>query len=267
MKKLTALFLVLCFIGLSAKAADFDTSVDSQIRKDYIDSDTLPPLPSATPGSSGYKGTVTSNVKETGTVYNPTGKTYTLKHGTKIKLASRSVIADTLPVGSKISFSSKNDIVTKEGMKIPAGTVFRGTVTDSHRPQISSNGGLVELNINEIYFNGILSGIETKLSDANYKKVMRNDIKGKHSYWTNFEKSLKPGRKFFNAANNVANIFTPVPVIQVVAIVPWALGVTVYAVNLVASPFIALFSKGGSLTLPAGTELNIKIKNNSIIKG
>ena len=84
------------------------------------------------------------------TSYNVTGKTYTVKGGTKIILASKSSIADWQKTGSKVSFVAQQGITTKEGALGPAGTVFKGTITDSHRPQITGNGGLVELKIDEI---------------------------------------------------------------------------------------------------------------------
>ena len=76
-------------------------------------------------------------------VHNPTGKTYVLKSGTKINLYSKSTVSDWVKEGNRISFSAKEGIVTKEGAIIPAGTVFKGIVIDSHRPQMTGNGGLI----------------------------------------------------------------------------------------------------------------------------
>ena len=142
MKKIISTFLLLCIVQISAVSVEFDSSVDTDIRKEYnVDSSDLPPLPKAVPTSA---PTVVEIPK---TSYNVTGKTYTVKGGTKIILASKSSIADWQKTGSKVSFVAQQGITTKEGAIVPAGTVFKGTITDSHRPQITGNGGLVELKI------------------------------------------------------------------------------------------------------------------------
>jgi len=252
-------------------AEDFDTSVDENIRKEYVENSNLPPLPSASP-TNGTSKNAQEVSKPSGTgssvpVYKASGKIYTIKRGTKVSLVSKTALSDWMNKGKVVSFSASNGIVTKDGVIIPAGTIFKGRITDSHRPQISANGGLIELCIDEIYFNGIMSKIDTKISLANSKRVFHNDIKGKHSYWKNFNKALTPGRKVYNATSNCASVFMPIPVVNILAIIPWTCGVVVYTVNFVASPFIAIFTKGGSLSLPAGTHFEIKFRNNTEIRG
>ncbi len=262
MKKIFSLLLIFFYINTAAIAVDFDDSIDANIRKDYnVEEYNLPALPKAAPGDSVKKTVITQPQ------YNPTGKIYTIKKGTKILLSSNSAISDLMPKGSKISFTAQYGILSKEGTIIPAGTILKGRITDSHPPQITGNGGLVELCIDEIYFNGIMSKISTKISLANSKKVFLSNIKGKRSYWKNFAKVTSPGRKVFAATQSCANAMSVIPILNLIAFVPLVGGAVVYTVNFVTAPVIAIFTKGGSLKIPAGSEFQIKITEDSQIKG
>ena len=260
MKKIISIFLLLIMFNMSVFAEEFDTSIDEQIRKEYnLEESSLPKLPSTVP-------TATVEIPKT-PAYNPTGKTYTLKSGTKISLVSASAISDRMSKGTRISFSAQSGFSTKEGIIIPAGTTFKGVIINSHTPQLSGNGGLVELSINEIYYNGIKSNIDTKVSIANAKKVFFGNIKGKRSYWKNFGKSVDRGAKVYNATEKVSNHISKYPVINILSFIPILGGALIYCVNFVASPVCALFSKGGSVSIPSGTIFELKITQANIING
>ena len=262
MKKIISIFALLFIFNLTAIAEEgFDTSIDEQIRKEYhLDENNLPKLPSTVPTAS------TVEIPKT-PAYNPTGKTYTLKRGTKITLVSTSAITDRLAKGSKVNFSTYEGFITKEGVTIPSGTIFKGTVVDSHTPQLSGNGGLVELSVNEIYYNGIRSNIETKLSIANSKRVFLGNIKGERSYWKNCGKRIRKGTKAYKATERVANKMSNYPVINIFSFVPILGGAVIYSVNLIASPVLAIFSRGGNVSIPSGTKFEIKLTNSNIING
>lgn len=260
MRKIISIFLILCFIQTTAFAVDFDDSIDANIRNEYnLDDNNLPKLPSSVP-------TATVDIPKLPT-YNPTGKTYKLISGTKVKLISNSSISDKFAQGIKINLSAQEGFVTQEGTIIPAGTIFKGTITDAHKPQITGNGGLIELNVNEIYFNGIASPIKTKICVANEKRIFLGNIKGKRTYFKNIAKSMQPGIKFYNGTQKVASSMNKVPVINFVSFIPVLLGGAVYGVNLVASPFISIFKKGESISIPSGSVFEIKILGENEIKG
>ena len=263
MKKIIATFLLLAVFVSPAFSASFDTSVDANIRKSYnvepsnTDDELLPKLPS----------TVPTMYEEPEIKVQPTGKIYTLKSGTKIKLISQRNISDRMVKGSKIPFTCENGFVTKEDAIVPAGTKFIGKITDSHAPQLTGNGGLIEISIDEIYFNGVQSKIETKLSKANSKKVFLGNIKGQRSYWKNFAKATKPGRTVFNATKTAASAMLVIPVVNILSVIPYTAGAIVYTGNVVVAPVIAIFTKGKSISLPAGSEFEIKLTDNCQIKG
>ena len=261
MKKLITLLLLFNFTFMQVYAVEFDTSIDTEIRKNYnvqAQESVLPELPDTVPTAvSDYPAPAA----------NPTGKTYTIKKGTKIPLVSKQVISDRMPRGSSVSFYCPNGFLTKEGAIIPAGTIFKGKITDSHPPQITGNGGLIELTIDEIYYNGVMSKINTKISLANSKKIFFSNIKGKRLYWKNFAKVTKPGRSFFGATQTAANAMSNIPIINLFSFVPLVGGAVFYTVNFTFAPVIAIFTKGGSIKLPAGSEFEIKVREESLIKG
>lgn len=260
MKIILIILSILICLNNFSYAVEFDTSIDEKIRKEYnlkdSSEESLPALPSVVPTAE--------TIIPAKTDYQATGKTYTLKSGTKITVASQKSVNDGYKKGSKIGFVTQNNIITKEGTTIPAGTIIKAVVTDSHGPQITGNGGLIELKFNEIYFNGIMSPLESNVKKANYKKVFFNNIKGERRYWKNWSKAMKPGIKTYKATKKASNAIRVIPVIS---LVPELLGMTVYTVNFVISPIVMIFFKGGSISLPAGTIFEIKIKDNIEIRG
>ena len=247
----------------AAFAVEFDDSIDGAIRKDYkVEENELPPLPKSVPTASEvYEKPV--NPPQ----YNPTGKTYTIKGGTKLTLVLNNAISDRSYKGAKAVFSVKNGFTTKEGAIVPAGTIFKAKIINVHQPQLTGNGGLIALDINEIYFNGIKSTIDTKISRANSKKIFFNNIKGKRSYWSNYSKVMKPGRKVFSATQHCASVMSALPVINLLSFIPLVGGAAIYTVNFTVAPIIAVFTKGKHLTIPAGSVFQIKINSDVQIKG
>ncbi len=263
MRKLFVIILLLFFCNGTFAVEILDDSIDSDIRKEYnVENSTLPSLPNAKPSPS----TSTVKIPEK-PQYNPTGKKYEIKNGTKVELALNSKVTDYMPKGSIVSFSARNGFTTKEGEIIPAGTIFKGRIINSHTPQITGNGGLVALQVDEIYFNGLRSPIETKIMLANYSKVPFGNIKGKRSYWTNCVKSSAGGKKFYNSSKKAAKKMGDIPIIGLLSPIPFLVGAIVYDVNIIISPVISIFKKGGHVSLPKGTLFEIKFTDNTTICG
>lgn len=258
MKKI--IFFLLLFLNFSActASAQFDSSIDAEIRKKY-NIEELPPLPSAEPS----KPKMPEKIKN----YNASGKTYTLKSGAEIILVSQNKVSNWNREGFEVSFLLNNEIMTEEGAVIPAGTVFKGALTDSHAPQITGNGGLIKLKIDRIYYNGVMSVINTKLAEAASKKVYRSSIKGRRKYLNNCSKAMTPGRKTFKAMKKAADTLSPYPVINILGIAPLAIGSCAYIINLPIAPIASVFMKGGSITLPPGSIFRIKILGKNKIQG
>lgn len=253
------IFITFCIIVLTSnfvKAENFDTSIDLEIRKKY-NVEELPSLPKAPPSKN----------NKPIDIYNISSKTLTIKNGTEIILVSKDKISSWNKEGTKISFVLQNQIITQEGEIIPSGTLFKAVVTKSHPPQFFGNGGLVELKFNEIYYNGILSLIKTRLKEVNSQKVITKSIKGKRQYWQNCNKAMTFGKKTFNTMKKAGKSLSPFPVLNILSIVPYSIGGATYILNVASSPIISIFMKGTSVNIQKDTVFILKANGNNQIKG
>ena len=279
LNKLFITFISILYLCLPTFAAfDIDTSVDSEIRKKYnpkkIEQDLLPPLPdnlkndiplksnenfskSAVKPSSSNTSNQTMPLKEVKT-FNAKGQNITLKKGTKFTVRLTSGISDRLTAGTKIYFRLSKPIKTRY-FSLSENTRFVGVITDSHTPQRSGNGGLIVIKVDRVTVNGKSQEINAKVTKANSKKIFFNNIKGKHTYWKGVANSIKPGKRFYDkmwattkklANDNVTVIFSPFTLIT---------GVVVIGVNVIGSPLFAMFTKGGSISIPADSPFELKL--------
>ncbi len=271
-------FLIVFHISLMPIfALELDMSVDEEIRKNYnpskLELEGLPPLPNVKPNVPQQKAlpsqqTSTKPANTLPTLTSPTTKpvinkidkstAVRIKKGTKFTVKSNQAVSDSSRVGARLSFTTQR-AVTQRYVTIPQGTVFKGEIADAHIPQISGNGGLIVISVDSMVFRGSTIGVKAKITKAKHKKVFLNNIKGKHQYWAGTKDSLKLGTKFYKkmmrttsklANNNFTVILTPFTVVS---------GVVVYAVNFVGAPVFGLFSKGGRIYIPAGSEFEIKL--------
>lgn len=265
---------------------DIDASVDYEIRRKYnpnkIENDLLPnlpdklkndkPLQSNEDFTKPYNKPVTSQpitkkaqqptkqqvITQQPPQYKSYGQTLTLKHGTSFTIRNTSTISDKMTEGTKVYFKLPKAIKTKY-FTLPENTRFVGVISDSHTPQLTGNGGLIVIRIEKVIINGRTQEISGKVTKANYKRIYFNNIKGKRKYWSNLAKSIAPGKRFNDkmwkstkklASEGVTFIFSPFTL---------ASGLIVFGANIVASPVIAIFSKGGSISIPADTAFRIKL--------
>ena len=225
----------------------------------------LPNLPKV---DNSTKNTTTQNpVPKTQPTYTTTAPNVTpvdrsaalrIPGGTKFPVKSNQTIADTMRATTNVSFTTTAPVYSKY-TTIPAGAKFYGVIVDSHRPQISGNGGLVVIRLGSLAYGGNTYRADGKITKANYKKVFLNNIKGKHQYWAGVGNHLKRGENFYGGSKKVAGRMSNIPIIEFVSFVPRVVGAVGYGVNAVVSPVTALFSKGGSLSIPAGSTFEIKL--------
>ncbi len=190
---------------------------------------------------------------------NPEQSYAKLKKGTKIKMVSKYDISDRTPKGSRLTFVSTYPVTTS-CFTIPKGSLFIGEIIDSHRPQISGNGGLLSIKITGVLVNNQIMPISADVIKTNKRKVFRNDIKGNRKFMANTGKSIKPSTRFckkmFRASRKCIKkgglniLLSPFPA---------TLGVLGVAGNIVVSPAISLFKKGDSIRIPKGTVFQVKL--------
>ena len=269
MKRFFIILFTIFFAGISSGAYELDLSVDEEIQKKYNSSklnyEVLPNLPKV--DNSTQKTQVSTSVPKTQPIYTTTvpkitpvdkSAAITIPNGTKFPVKSDQTIADTMRTTTNVSFTTTAPVYSKY-TTIPAGAKFYGVIVDSHRPQISGNGGLVVIRMASLAYGGNTYRADGKITKANYKKVFLNNIKGKHQYWKGVGNQLKKGENFYGGSKKVANRMSNIPIIEYISFVPKVIGAAGYGVNAVVSPVTGLLSKGGSLSIPAGSTFEIKL--------
>lgn len=272
-------------------ALQLDLSVDEEIRKNYnpskLEQENLPPLPKTAapsktvitqPKQPSSQSTVAAPPKTAPSKVEPASKkvnknlpnsTLTrddftaikIKKGTKIRVKSSAVISDYLKEGAKVSFTSLEPVYQRY-VTIPAGTVFKASVVDSHQPQMTGNGGLVVLVIENVNFKGRTYSAHGKVTKANHKKIFVNNIKGKRQYWKSVAAQIDKGETFYKKTRRMSSKLADNPVGIIICPFPVIVGIAGYAVNLVGSPVFSITSKGGRISIPAGSEFEIKLQEN-----
>lgn len=280
-KNISTIFIIFMLLATPVFALELDTSVDDEIRRTYDPSkleQTLPDLPKApstapqtsqTPASTPTAPPKTLpvtpdakpqiGVKKFQNDYKYDKSTaIRIKKGTKFRVKSNSVISDYLREGAKVSFTSIKP-VNQRYITIPEGTRFTAVVEDSHQPQMSGNGGLVVLMVDSITVNGQTKSVHGKITKANMKKIFFNNMKGKRSYWKGVASQVDKGENFYKKTRRTSSKLADNPVGILISPIPVLSGMVVYVVNFVGSPVFALWSKGGRISIPAGSEFEIKL--------
>lgn len=284
LKKIFAL-LLLSTLSMQVFAQDMvDDSIDSDIKAKYntkkIEEDLLPELPKDLPV---WDDTVFSPSTQPSVVLpskdvtvekknsqisagNSSSKSsVVLNSGKKFRVKLQNAVSDRSPVGTKLTFVSQYP-ETFRYVTIPAGTIFKGKVTDSHPPYLSGNGGLIVIEVNEIVYQGVAYDIDAKISVADGKKIFFNNIKGKRKFLQNMWNSTSFGSQFLKKMwRKTCSSLNKGGLDIIVAPFSFSLGVVVYAANVVASPALALFSKGGAISIPANSRFVIQLENDALI--
>jgi hypothetical protein len=144
-------------------------------------------------------------------------------------------------------------------LTVPVGTTFGAVVINSHTPQISGNGGLLEIALESVKYNGQTYYASGKITKVNHKKVFLNNIKGKRKYWKGVANQIDKGERFYKKTRRASAKLSNNPIGMFISPAPVIVGTSVYAVNLVTSPITSIGTKGGKISIPAGTEFEIKL--------
>lgn len=274
----SAIALLIC--AMPAFALDLDTSVDDEIRRTYDPSkleQSLPDLPKAAPSQDiSPKNMPAPQTPPKSLPVTPDAKpqigvkkfqndykydkstAIRIKKGTKFRVKSNSVISDYLKEGARVSFTSVKP-VTQRYVTITEGTRFTAVVKNSHMPQFTGNGGLIVLMVDSMTFNGQTRSVHGKITKANMKKIFFNNMKGKRSYWKGVAKQIDKCENFYKKTRRTSSKLADNPVGIIISPIPVVTGMIVYAVNLAGSPLFAIWYKGGRISIPAGSEFEIKL--------
>lgn len=264
-------------------ALGFDTSIDDEIRRNYnpnkIEKDmSLPALPkilnennkqTATPkGTNASQASQISQIQKNQitniNAHLPQQYYAVLKKGTKIKVKSLNNIADNSKKGSRVGFVSIYPVSTTY-LTIPTGTIFKGEIINSHRPQFSANGGLISINISSMILNEEIQPINAYITKADSKLIFRNNIKGKRKYFISMINSTKNGHHFFEKMIRVTSTLASDG--SSILIAPFSLGAGVFTLgaNVLLAPTLALFHKGDPIYIKAGSDFELKLSRDIYI--
>ena len=259
----------------AAYAFDLDETVDDEIRKNYKDTkliedsgvryeENLPDLPNITktqtqPKSSDVKGSV--NIPKALPESSYTGGNIKIKKGSSFNVVNMSVISDRQSRGTTVQFKSGSATKGK-GYTIPAGTIFTGEIIESHQPQITCNGGLVAIRVYSMFYKGNTVPLNAYVIRAKDKKVFFNDIKGERKYLKTMWKNGNWGRSLFNRMLSLTVNLGSKSSTLVLTPFPLAYGTICLGANALVSPITAFFSKGGHVSIPAGSGFVLKLHDN-----
>lgn len=268
----------------TALALELDMSVDEEIRKKYdsskLENTVLPPLPKidnsqnkTTPINNTTTKQITSIPKVTPTYttevrpqITPADKKAAIKifRWTTFETKSNQKINNWLSVGSSVSFTTTAPVY-KKNITIPTGTIFKGTITDIHKPQATGNGGLVVIKITSMTFNGKTYPVNAKITKANAKNIYLNNIKGQRQYWANAGKQVDKGEAFYQRARKTSTKLANNPIGIIISPIPTIVGVAGYTVNTAISPITSIFAKGGNVSIPTGSSFEIRLNESAYI--
>lgn len=268
----------------TALALELDMSVDEEIREKYdsskLENTVLPPLPKidnsqnkTTPINNTTTKQTTSIPKVTPTYttevrpqITPADKKAAIKifRWTTFETKSNQKINNWLSVGSSVSFTTTAPVY-KKNITIPTGTIFKGTITDVHKPQATGNGGLVVIKITSMTFNGKTYPVNAKITKANAKNIYLNNIKGQRQYWANAVKQVDKGEAFYQRARKTSTKLANNPVGIIISPIPTIVGVAGYTVSTAISPITSIFAKGGNVSIPTGSSFEIRLNESAYI--
>ena len=270
-------------------AFDIDETVDDAIRKNYnpnkliIDTNTvnleknfsskqnidenLPELPSIT----GSKSTKKSSDVKSSTIIAPptkvipyTGGNVKIRQGTSFEVVNLNAISDWQAKGTTVTFRTPKNIIKKKYV-IPANTIFEGEIVDSHRPQITCNGGLVVIQVYSMKYKGQTIPLNAYITRANDKKIFFNNIKGERTFLKTMWNKGDWGRTLFNKMLNLTISLGATTSTLVLSPFPLTYGTICLGANAITSPITAFFSKGESVSIPANSNFRIKLVDDIMI--
>lgn len=286
------LSILLIFSVNIGHAFDLDETVDDEIRKNYNDTklindsgikntalnkstkskevmqdEDLPELPSITKHASSTKqpDVITSDSATPPKINIPYhGGNIRVKKGTSFLVSNSNQISDWQSKGTAVKFATKSSIKSAY-YTLPAGTVFKGEVVESHQPQITCNGGLVSVRIYSMIYKNQTVPVNAYVIRANDKKIFFNDIKGARTYIKTMWKKGGWGRSIFNQMITLTVKLGSEGSTLLLSPFPAAYGVICLGFNAITSPITAFFSKGGHVSIPAGSNFKIKLLEDAYI--
>lgn len=264
-----------------ACAFDLDMTVDDEIRTNYNSSklvkdtntdntEILPDLPDKLknedkrPNNNGSNASKINNQDNITKITDLNAGTVKIHKGMIFHVTNNTKISDWQQKGTTIKFKLRTPVI-KKNYNIPTGTIFTGEIIESHQPQVSCNGGLVVVRVHSMNYKGQTVPLNAYITRADNKFVFLNNIKGDRTYLKTTWQKGAWGRNMFHRMCSLTSKLGADGATLILAPFPFVYGVLCAGGNAVVSPICAFFSKGGHVSIPAGSNFNIRLLDNSYI--
>lgn len=203
--------------------------------------------------------------KTTSDKTNQNYRTAILPKGTQLRVINQNKITDYLTEGQGVVFLSLQELKTPY-FTIPKNTKFTARVQDSHRPQMTCNGGLVGLKFVSAQINGYNQTIDGGIIKINTDNIMFSNLKGEHTYIKTVSKKAKWGQNKFKQYSQTSHKLANDGAKVLIAPFPYLGGCVLAAASTVSSPLTALLGKGGGVNIPAKTTFTMKLYSDAKIR-
>lgn len=273
MKKIFCLIFFFSLLLSGAYSYELDTSFDAEVRQKYnvdelnemnADKIRLPKLPDL-PDDDDFVHQKEQSVNLPYFPENYSGEVKILKSGLRFNVSNIQPLSDRYKEGSIVTFSNLKEI-NFNGITIPQGAVFRGKVTEAHLPQMTGNGGLLRIEIEELIYKDNIYKISSSIIKIGDKRAFGGKVKGKRQYISNVKKANSKGVKFNRKMIKAAKKVERYPVVNIFGVLPRTVGIVTLGVNSVASPVSASFKKGAHAYIQRGTAFEIKLTKDVKLK-
>jgi hypothetical protein len=107
--------------------------------------------------------------------------------------------------------------------------------------------------------------IDAYVIRANDKKIFLNNIKGQRTFLKTMWQKGNWGRTLFNKMMTLTVNLGGTGSTFILSPFPLAYGTICLGANAITSPICAFFSKGGHISIPAGSNFKIKLNENVMI--
>ena len=273
---ITLFILISCTIHVFS--FDLDMTVEDDIRKNYNssklvkdtnteNSESLPELPenlkTQKKSTSVNKTSAVVQTSKPTSSYSYKGNNKISK-GTSFDVVSITKISDWQTKRTVVKFKTTNPIYKKK-YKIPASTIFTGEVIESHQPQVSCNGGLVVIRINNMQYGGTSVPVNAYITRADDKIIFLNNIKGERTYLKTLWKKGNWGRALFGRMLTLTVNLGKDGSTFLLSPFPFLYGTICLGANTLISPVTAFFQKGKHVSIPAGSRFRIKLLEDAYI--
>ena len=143
-------------------------------------------------------------------------------------------------------------------------TPKNGKLSEEQINKVKGYGCLQDKRYEDVFNVRVITG-NGKITKANHKKIFFNNIKGKRKYLKGIANQVNNGEKFYKKSRNISGKLANNPIGVIFSPIPTVIGIAGYSICTILSPITAIGTKGENITIPAGSQFEIKLLDNAFI--